>query len=94
MADPGVRDGREPLTGHEKYEKLKDLSAGAFGFVQLARNKRTGQHVAIKFLERVRDFPAPALPSQCKSQSRPVLLFQSGSQWRACQTAGAVACQD
>ena len=61
MADPGVRDGREPLTGHEKYEKLKDLSAGAFGFVQLARNKRTGQHVAIKFLERVRDFLALAL---------------------------------
>jgi hypothetical protein len=54
MADPGVRDGKEPLVGHEKYEKLKDLSAGAFGFVQLARNKRTGQHVAIKFLERVR----------------------------------------
>ena len=54
MADPGVRDGREPLSDHPKYEKLKDLSAGAFGFVQLARNRRTGQHVAIKFLERVR----------------------------------------
>ena len=42
------RDG-----GHVKYEKLKDLSTGAFGFVQLCRNKRSGQLVAIKFLERV-----------------------------------------
>ena len=39
---------------HEKYEKVKDLSTGAFGFVQLCRNKRSGQLVAIKFLERVR----------------------------------------
>lgn len=85
MADPGVRDGREPLTGHEKYEKLKDLSAGAFGFVQLARNKRTGQHVAIKFLERVRDFPAPAVYLPVQATSRPALLLQYGSQGRAYQ---------
>ena len=39
---------------HEKYEKIKELSTGAFGFVQLCRNKRSGQLVAIKFLERVR----------------------------------------
>ena len=39
--------------GHEKYEKVKDLSTGAFGTVQLCRNKRSGQLVAIKFLERV-----------------------------------------
>ena len=39
--------------GHEKYEKVKDLSTGAFGVVQLCRNKRSGQLVAIKFLERV-----------------------------------------
>ena len=38
---------------HPKYERVKDLSTGAFGFVQLCRNKRSGQLVAIKFLERV-----------------------------------------
>ena len=85
MADPGVRDGREPLTGHEKYEKLKDLSAGAFGFVQLARNKRTGQHVAIKFLERVRGFPATAVYLPMQVTSRPALLLQTGSRGRACK---------
>ena len=42
-------------TGHEKYEKVRDLSSGAFGFVQLARNRRNGHLVAIKFLERGRD---------------------------------------
>ena len=44
--------GKDPLSGHSKYEKVKDLSAGAFGFVQLARNKNNGSLVAIKFLER------------------------------------------
>lgn len=38
---------------HPKYEKIRDLSTGAFGVVQLCRNKRSGQSVAIKFLERV-----------------------------------------
>jgi len=42
----------EPLAGHEKYERVRHLNAGAFGFVQLARNRRTGRHVAIKFLPR------------------------------------------
>ena len=42
----------EPLAGNEKYERVRHLNAGAFGFVQLARNKRTGRHVAIKFLPR------------------------------------------
>ena len=32
--------------------QLKDLSRGAFGFVQLCRNKQTGETVAIKFIER------------------------------------------
>ena len=38
---------------HPKYQHVKDLSTGAFGVVQLCRNKRSGQLVAIKFLERV-----------------------------------------
>ena len=31
---------------------LQDLSSGAFGFVQLARNQSTNELVAIKFIER------------------------------------------
>ena len=38
--------------GNTKYEKIKDLNAGAFGFVQLCREKDTGEKVAIKFMER------------------------------------------
>lgn len=34
------------------YMQVRDINAGAFGFVQLARNKFTGQQVAIKFLPR------------------------------------------
>ena len=46
---------KDPLpANHPKYEKVKDLSTGAFGVVQLCRNKKNGQLVAIKFLERVR----------------------------------------
>ena len=29
----------EPLFGHHKYDKISDLGEGAFGFVQLARNR-------------------------------------------------------
>lgn len=42
----------DPLAGHPKYEKIQDLNAGAFGFVQLCRNKQTSEQVAIKFIER------------------------------------------
>jgi serine/threonine protein kinase len=46
---------KDPLPlNHPKYQKVKDLSTGAFGVVQLCRNKKNGQLVAIKFLERVR----------------------------------------
>ncbi|KAK9810565.1 hypothetical protein WJX73_001103 [Symbiochloris irregularis] len=41
-----------PLQNHPKYEWIRDLNAGTYGFVQLAREKQTGQEVAIKFLER------------------------------------------
>ena len=42
----------DPLKGHARYEKVQDLSAGSFGFVQLCRNKQTGELVAIKLMER------------------------------------------
>ncbi|KAK9828792.1 hypothetical protein WJX72_002102 [[Myrmecia] bisecta] len=44
--------GEQPLAGHPTYQKVKDLNAGAFGFVQLAQNKFTGELVAIKFIKR------------------------------------------
>ncbi|KAL4425749.1 hypothetical protein ABPG75_009765 [Micractinium tetrahymenae] len=42
----------EPLNGHTKYQKIKDLNSGTFGFVQLALDRTTGRNVAIKFIER------------------------------------------
>ncbi|KAK9830549.1 hypothetical protein WJX72_012403 [[Myrmecia] bisecta] len=42
----------EPLAGHPKYQKIRDLNSGTFGFVELALSKESGQQVAIKFIER------------------------------------------
>lgn len=42
----------DPFKGHPRYEKIQDLSAGSFGFVQLCKNKQTGELVAIKLMER------------------------------------------
>lgn len=43
---------QEPLDKHFKYEKIRDLNSGTFGFVQLARVKQTNEQVAVKFIER------------------------------------------
>lgn len=32
--------------------QIKDLNSGTFGFVQLAKEKATGEIIAIKFIER------------------------------------------
>ncbi|KAK9915945.1 hypothetical protein WJX75_006306 [Coccomyxa subellipsoidea] len=42
----------EPLEDHPKYQKIRDLDKGTFGFVQLAVDLTTGEQVAIKFIER------------------------------------------
>jgi serine/threonine-protein kinase SRK2 len=42
----------EPLANHPKYQKIRNLNSGTFGFVELALDKTTGQQVAIKFIER------------------------------------------
>lgn len=39
-----------PLQNHPRYQKLQDINAGAFGFVQLALDVETNEKVAIKFL--------------------------------------------
>jgi serine/threonine-protein kinase SRK2 len=35
-----------------KYQKIRDINSGTFGFVELALDKTTGQQVAIKFIDR------------------------------------------
>ncbi|KAK9841023.1 hypothetical protein WJX81_006268 [Elliptochloris bilobata] len=47
MAAPGPAKA-EPLLGHPKYRKVADLARGTFGFVQLAEDLTTGEHLAIK----------------------------------------------
>jgi serine/threonine protein kinase len=43
----------DPLLNHKRYEKTKNLNAGAFGFVQLAKDKlNKGAYVAVKFIPR------------------------------------------
>lgn len=43
----------DPLADHKRYEKSKNLNAGAFGFVQLAKDKlNKGAYVAVKFIPR------------------------------------------
>jgi serine/threonine-protein kinase SRK2 len=37
----------EPLEGNEKYEKVRDINRGSYGFVQLARDRQDGQQVAV-----------------------------------------------
>ncbi|XP_019446038.1 PREDICTED: serine/threonine-protein kinase SAPK3-like [Lupinus angustifolius] len=36
----------------ERYEPLKDLGSGNFGVARLAKDKKTGEHVAVKYIER------------------------------------------
>eukprot|EP00201_Polytomella_parva_P006872 CAMPEP_0175075364 /NCGR_PEP_ID=MMETSP0052_2-20121109/21954_1 /TAXON_ID=51329 ORGANISM="Polytomella parva, Strain SAG 63-3" /NCGR_SAMPLE_ID=MMETSP0052_2 /ASSEMBLY_ACC=CAM_ASM_000194 /LENGTH=356 /DNA_ID=CAMNT_0016344031 /DNA_START=37 /DNA_END=1108 /DNA_ORIENTATION=- len=42
----------DPLINHPVYHKIRDLSRGTFGFVQLCFDSRTNEEVAIKFLRR------------------------------------------
>jgi serine/threonine-protein kinase SRK2 len=44
--------GLDPLAGHPKYRKIRDLGEGSYGFVQLARDMQANQDVAIKFWQR------------------------------------------
>lgn len=36
----------------ERYEPLKDLGSGNFGVARLAKDKKTGELVAVKYIER------------------------------------------
>lgn len=37
---------------HAVMMQIRDLNSGTFGFVQLARDKQTGELIAVKFIER------------------------------------------
>ncbi|PRW59234.1 sulfur stress regulator [Chlorella sorokiniana] len=39
----------DPLAGHPRYRKIKDINKGSFGFVVLAENLESREQVAIKF---------------------------------------------
>ncbi|KAK9805164.1 hypothetical protein WJX72_003078 [[Myrmecia] bisecta] len=49
-AVPPQESVRDPLKGHPTYKKLSDINHGSSGFVQLAEHRRTGEHIAIKFI--------------------------------------------
>jgi serine/threonine protein kinase len=42
----------DPLHGNPRYESIRTLSRGTRSFVQLALDRSTGEHVAIKFTQR------------------------------------------
>jgi hypothetical protein len=42
----------EPLDGHPLYAKVRTIGKGQRSFVQVARNKATGELVAIRFIPR------------------------------------------
>lgn len=44
--------GLDPLAGHPKYRKIRDLGEGSYGFVLLARDMHANQDVAIKLWQR------------------------------------------
>lgn len=52
MSGVQPKERPDPLKETPRYIKIADLSSGAFGFVQLARNTETNELVAIKFIER------------------------------------------
>lgn len=41
----------DPLANNPRYQTLKYINKGSFGFVVLAENKETHETVAIKFVE-------------------------------------------
>eukprot|EP00775_Hariotina_reticulata_P010830 gene10830-10987_t len=66
----------DPLVGHPRYASLRTISKGSRGFVQLAMDRMTGEHVAIKFTTRGWD------ASQNKYLLRELLIHQELSACR------------
>eukprot|EP00197_Chlamydomonas_leiostraca_P011601 CAMPEP_0202876372 /NCGR_PEP_ID=MMETSP1391-20130828/28870_1 /ASSEMBLY_ACC=CAM_ASM_000867 /TAXON_ID=1034604 /ORGANISM="Chlamydomonas leiostraca, Strain SAG 11-49" /LENGTH=885 /DNA_ID=CAMNT_0049558197 /DNA_START=87 /DNA_END=2741 /DNA_ORIENTATION=+ len=62
--------GPEPLEGHPIYEKVRTIGKGQRSFVQVARNKASGELVAIRFIPRGWE------PSHTKYVTREILNHQ------------------
>lgn len=45
-------EGKDPLAGHKRYETIRPLNKGAYGFVLLAKDTSNSEELAIKFLPR------------------------------------------
>ena len=55
VTSPLAPPSRRSLThthAHYDTKQIRDLNSGTFGFVQLCRDKQTGELLAIKFIER------------------------------------------
>jgi serine/threonine protein kinase len=92
---PAKEPARNPIEHHRVYEKIKFINSGSFGYVILARNKITGENVAIKFVEvnsekdvkhrYARDDLRLSLPSDCRPFVRRCELYPYSSFYRLCE---------
>ena len=48
LANAMVSEREDPVAGHPRYQKVKDLNEGTFGFVQLGFDKRTNAQVGLR----------------------------------------------
>ena len=47
LANAMVSEREDPVAGHPRYQKIKDLNEGTFGFVQLGFDKKTNAQVGL-----------------------------------------------
>ncbi|BDA51315.1 Serine/threonine-protein kinase SAPK3 [Coccomyxa sp. Obi] len=59
-----------PLADDPRYERIRSLGRGSFGFVQLATDKRTKEKVAVKFWPRSSEFITVEVQRELHNHSR------------------------
>ncbi|CAL8466327.1 g5863 [Coccomyxa elongata] len=59
-----------PLADDPRYEKIRSLGRGSFGFVQLATDKRTKEKVAVKFWPRIPEYITVDVQRELHNHSR------------------------
>ncbi len=47
VSDARQKCATAALAGHPRYQKIRDLNSGGFGFVQLCRDAATGGQVSL-----------------------------------------------